>query len=76
MTSPTPYPSAPVPAPQKRLMRSRSDAWIGGVCGGLAQRYGWDPTLIRVLFVLSVLLPGPQVLIYLILWLVIPREPA
>ena len=66
MTTPTPT----------RLMRSRKDSWLGGVCGGIAQRYGWDATIIRVLFVASVLLPGPQMLLYLVLWLVIPREPA
>lgn len=60
----------------QRLMRARDDRWIGGVCGGIAKRYSWDATLIRVLFVLSILLPGPQVLLYLVLWLVIPREPA
>ena len=58
-----------------RLMRSRDDAWLGGVCGGIAKRFGWDVTIIRVLFVASILLPGPQVLLYLVLWLVIPREP-
>ena len=58
-----------------RLMRSRTDAWLGGVCGGIAARFGWDATLVRVLFVLSLLLPGPQVLLYLALWIVIPREP-
>lgn len=62
------------PAPA-RLTRSRDNAWLGGVCGGIAKRFGWDPTLVRVLFVLSIVLPGPQVLLYLILWLVIPREP-
>ncbi|MFW0792663.1 PspC domain-containing protein [Gordonia sp. CPCC 205515] len=67
--------TTPVPATQ-RLMRSRDDRWIGGVCGGIAERYGWDATLIRVLFVASILLPGPQVLLYLILWVIIPREPA
>lgn len=67
--------TAPVPATQ-HLMRSRDDRWIGGVCGGIATRYGWDVTLIRVLFVASILLPGPQVLLYLILWVIIPREPA
>ncbi|MBD0859868.1 PspC domain-containing protein [Gordonia sp. zg691] len=58
-----------------RLMRSRSNAWLGGVCGGIAERWGWDPTLVRVLFILSLLLPGPQVLLYLALWIVIPRRP-
>lgn len=65
----TPQPTTP------RLMRSRSDAWLGGVCGGIAARFGWDSTLVRVLFVLSFLLPGPQLLLYVALWLVIPREP-
>ena len=58
-----------------RLTRSRDNAWLGGVCGGIAKRFGWDPTLVRVLFVLSIVLPGPQLLLYLVLWLVIPREP-
>ena len=69
----TTYPAA---SSSPRLTRSRSDAWLGGVCGGLAQRYGWDPTLVRALFVASILLPGPQVLLYLLLWIVIPRDPA
>ncbi|WP_238420003.1 PspC domain-containing protein [Gordonia sp. 'Campus'] len=59
-----------------RLMRSRDNAWLGGVCGGIAERWNWDPTLVRALFVLSILFPGPQVLIYLALWIVIPRRPA
>ncbi|NDK91355.1 PspC domain-containing protein [Gordonia desulfuricans] len=61
-------------APARRLTRSRTDAWLGGVCGGIAARYGWDASLVRALFVASILLPGPQVLLYLVLWLVIPRE--
>lgn len=59
-----------------RLMRSRDNAWLGGVCGGIATRFGWDASVVRALFVVSILLPGPQVLMYLALWLVIPREPA
>lgn len=61
MTTPQPAYSGP------RLMRSRTNSRLGGVCGGIAERWGWDPTLIRVLFILSMLLPGPQVLIYLAL---------
>ena len=64
------------PASQpKRLARSE-DRWIGGVAGGLADYFGLDPVLVRVLFVASMLLPGPQVLLYLILWLVIPNSGA
>ena len=55
----------------KRLARSE-DRWIGGVCAGVADYFGLDPTLVRVLFVASMLLPGPQVLIYVILWFVMP----
>ncbi|MBB1032027.1 PspC domain-containing protein [Dietzia sp. SLG310A2-38A2] len=62
------YPSDSQP---KRLARSE-DRWIGGVCGGLADYFGLDPVLVRVLFVASLLLPGPQVLLYVILWFVMP----
>ncbi len=58
----------------RRLTRSRTDRWIGGVCGGLAEYFGWNATLIRLLFILSCLLPGPQFLIYLVLWVVIPKD--
>ncbi len=45
---------------------------IAGVCAGLAERWGWQPNKVRLLFVLSCLLPGPQVLIYIALWLIMP----
>ena len=59
----------------KRLTRSE-DRWIGGVCGGLADDFGLDTALVRVLFVASLLLPGPQLLIYVILWFVMPDARA
>jgi len=51
---------------------------IAGVCGGLARWLGWSPTVVRVLYVtLSVLSAAfPGVLVYLLLWLVMPREEA
>ena len=58
------------------LTRSRRNRMIAGVCGGLAQSLGWDPTLVRVLYVLvsifSVAFPG--ILVYIILWIVM-RQP-
>jgi phage shock protein PspC (stress-responsive transcriptional regulator) len=45
---------------------------IGGVCAGIAHRFGVSPLTVRVLFLLSCLLPGPQVLVYLALWLLLP----
>ena len=60
----------------RTLSRSRSDRMIAGVVGGIAHRFGWDPTLSRigyvVLSVLSVAFPG--ILVYLILWLLMPEE--
>ncbi|HKH17908.1 MAG TPA: PspC domain-containing protein [Solirubrobacteraceae bacterium] len=47
---------------------------VAGVCAGLAQRFDVSPTLVRVLFVASCLLPGPQVLLYVALWVIVPSE--
>ncbi|MEH3032987.1 MAG: PspC domain-containing protein [Aeromicrobium erythreum] len=58
-----------------RLTRSRGDRWIAGVCGGLARRYGWDPTLVRAVVAVATLLGlGSLVLVYLVLWIVTPQE--
>ena len=59
----------------KRLYRSRSDRKIAGVCGGIAEHFGWDPTLVRLGWLLLTLMGGSGVLIYLILWLVMPESP-
>lgn len=60
---------------KKRLTRSLNDRMIGGVCGGLGQYLGMDPTIVRLLFVLLALCGGHGVLIYLIMLLVVPSEP-
>jgi len=56
------------------LTRPRNGRIVAGVCAGLARRFDLSPTVVRVLFVLSMLLPGPQILIYAVLWLVLPGE--
>lgn len=56
------------------LRRPRTGRVIGGVCAALADRFGWDVTLVRVLTAVSLLLPGPQLIVYLIAWIVIPSE--
>jgi phage shock protein PspC (stress-responsive transcriptional regulator) len=56
------------------LVRPRHGKMIAGVCAGIAARFGWSPTTVRLVFVLSCLLPGPQVLVYLVLWAVMPQE--
>jgi phage shock protein PspC (stress-responsive transcriptional regulator) len=55
-----------------RLCRSRTDRKLAGVCGGVAAFLGWDPTLVRVLWIVLTLLGGSGVLIHLILWLAMP----
>jgi phage shock protein C len=60
----------------KRLMRSSTDKKLGGVCAGLADYLDMDVTLVRVLWVLVVLCGGTGILLYLILWLVLPLAPA
>jgi len=47
---------------------------IAGVCAGIARRFGVSPFVVRLLFVLSLLLPGPQILIYLAMWILVPNE--
>ncbi|MGG8406982.1 PspC domain-containing protein [Streptomyces sp. 12297] len=56
------------------LTRPRDGRMIGGVCAGLARRFGMSATTMRVIFVASCLLPGPQVLVYLALWLLLPND--
>ncbi len=58
----------------KRLTRSRSDYMLGGVCAGLGHYFGIDPTIVRLIFVLLAISGGSGVLLYLVLWIVIPRE--
>jgi phage shock protein C len=59
------------------LTRSRSNRIIAGVCAGIAEWLGWDPTLVRILYVLlsilSVAFPG--ILVYVVLWLIMPVAP-
>jgi phage shock protein PspC (stress-responsive transcriptional regulator) len=57
-----------------RLYRPRNDRWIAGVCAGLARRFGISPGMMRLIFVISCLLPGPQFLIYIVLWAMLPSE--
>ena len=63
---------------QRPLARSRSNAMIAGVCGGIAESLGWDPTLVRLLYVLVSVLSAafPGILVYLVLWVVMPQASA
>lgn len=56
------------------LYRPRQDRIIAGVCAGLARRFGMTPWTMRLLFLASCLLPGPQFVVYLVLWVMMPNE--
>ena len=59
----------------KKLYRSTSDKMLGGVAGGLADYFGIDSTLVRVLFIVIVFLGGGGIIAYIILWIVVPQKP-
>lgn len=56
------------------LVRPQSDRIFAGVCAGIGRRFGINANVVRVIFVASMLLPGPQILIYLAGWILIPNE--
>ncbi|HWU08094.1 MAG TPA: PspC domain-containing protein [Streptomyces sp.] len=56
------------------LVRPREGRMIGGVCAALARRFGTSAGTMRVIFLVSCLLPGPQFLLYLALWMLLPSE--
>ncbi|RLI98279.1 MAG: PspC domain-containing protein [Candidatus Aenigmatarchaeota archaeon] len=59
----------------KRLYRSGNDRIIGGVCGGLGEYFGIDPVIIRLAWVLFSLVYGAGILLYIIAWIIVPRNP-
>ncbi|HEU4513689.1 MAG TPA: PspC domain-containing protein [Nocardioidaceae bacterium] len=81
MTEPmTPPPSGPtsVPSPTpgpKRLVRSRDDRWLGGVCGGVAAYLGVDANLVRLVVVLGTIFGfGSLAVAYIVAWILMPEE--
>ena len=62
-------------AQTRKLYRSKTNRKLAGVCGGLAQYFNIDATLIRVLFVVLAVLGGSGLVIYLAMWIIVPNEP-
>jgi len=58
----------------KRLFRSEDNKILAGICGGLGEYFTIDPTLIRLLFVLAAIFGGSGILIYILLWVLLPKE--
>ena len=76
----TPIAKGSAMAETRKLYRSRSNRQVAGVCGGLAQYFNIDATiidatLIRVLFVLLAVLGGSGLVLYVAMWIIVPKEP-
>ena len=59
----------------KKLYRSTSDKWLGGVCAGVAKYFNIDPLVVRILMLVAVFGYGCGLLLYIIGWILIPQEP-
>jgi phage shock protein C len=59
----------------KKLYRSRNHKMLAGVCGGLGEFLGLDPTLVRLIFTVLAILGGHGIILYLIMWIIVPPEP-
>ena len=60
---------------RRGLTRPRRGKWIAGVAAGFARRFDWNPLVVRLIVIASVVLPGSQVLAYVALWILMPRDP-
>jgi phage shock protein PspC (stress-responsive transcriptional regulator) len=60
---------------QRGLTRPRRGKWIAGVSAGFARRFDWNPLVVRLIVIASVVLPGSQALAYVVLWILMPRDP-
>ena len=61
--------------PSEKLYRSRTNRQVAGVCGGLAERFNVDVTLMRVLFIVLAIFGGAGIVLYIALWIVVPEQP-
>lgn len=60
---------------KKRLTRSTTDKWLAGVCGGIAEYFGWDVVILRIVYVvLTTCTAFCGVLVYILLWICMPKE--
>lgn len=66
------YQSSPNP---KRFYRSRNDRVIAGICAGLAERFGWDIAVVRIVAIVTTLIGLPTFIAYIIAWMIVPKRP-
>jgi phage shock protein C len=63
--------------PEKKLYRSTTSKMIGGVCGGIAEYFDWDPTIVRIVYTLVSIFSAafPGIIVYLVFWVIVPKRP-
>ncbi|HAI52369.1 MAG: PspC domain-containing protein [Limnochordia bacterium] len=59
----------------KRIYRSSRDRKIGGVCGGIAEYFNIDPTIVRLIWAILAIVYGTGILAYIVAWIIIPEDP-
>jgi phage shock protein C len=59
----------------KKIYRSTQDKMLAGVCGGIAEYFDWDSSMVRLVAVLTVVLGGSGILAYIIMWIIVPENP-
>lgn len=64
-------------APAKKLYRSTTNKMLGGVCGGCAEYFGWDPTFVRIIYALVSIFSAafPGIIVYVVFWVIVPKRP-
>jgi phage shock protein C len=64
-------------APAKKWYRSTTNKMLGGVCGGCAEYFGWDPTFVRIIYALVSIFSAafPGIIVYLVFWVIVPKRP-
>jgi phage shock protein C len=62
--------------PTKKFYRSTTNKMLGGVCGGLAEYFSWDPTFVRIIYALLSIFSAafPGIIVYLVFWVIVPKR--
>ncbi|MBS9336741.1 PspC domain-containing protein [Fructobacillus papyrifericola] len=57
-----------------KITKSKNNRWIAGILGGIAEHYNWNANVLRIIFIILSLTPFPGIIVYLVLWIIMPNE--
>lgn len=57
-----------------KITKSKNNRWIAGIFGGIAEYYNWNANVLRIIFIILSLTPFPGIIVYLVLWIIMPNE--